>query len=63
MAKQTGLRDFSAALVQRIAEIIERHPGMKRTPLSRRICEALDWRGANGRLYPLRQDFRRVLAE
>ena len=50
MAKQYGVRDFSPALVQRIAEIIERHPGMKRTPLSRRICEVLDWRGAGGRL-------------
>lgn len=50
MAKQYGIRDFSPALVQRIAEVIERHPGMKRTPLSRRICEALDWRGADGRL-------------
>ena len=45
MAKQYGIRDISPALVQRIAEIIERHPGMKRTPLSRIICEALDWRG------------------
>ena len=44
MAKPYGVRDFGPALVQRIAEIIERHPGMKRTPLSRRICEVLDWR-------------------
>lgn len=50
MAKQYGLRDFSPALVQRIVDIIERHPGLKRTPLSRRICEELDWRGADGRL-------------
>jgi hypothetical protein len=50
MAKHYGIRDFSPALVQRIAEIIERHPGMKRTPLSRVICEALDWRGTDGRL-------------
>lgn len=50
MVKQYGIRDFSPALVQRIVEIIERHPGMKRTPLSRRICEALDWRGTDGRL-------------
>ena len=50
MAKQYGMRDFGPALVQRIAEIIECHPGMKRTPLSRVVCEALDWRGADGRL-------------
>jgi hypothetical protein len=50
MAKQYGRRDFNAELVQRIAGIIERHPGMKRTPLSRRVCEELDWRGAHGRL-------------
>ena len=50
MAKHYGIRDFSPALVQRIAEVIAHHPGMKRTPLSRVICEALDWRGANGRL-------------
>jgi hypothetical protein len=50
MAKHYGIRDFSPALVQRIAEIIERHPGMKRTPLSRVICEALDWRSTDGRL-------------
>jgi Domain of unknown function (DUF4338) len=50
MAKQYGRRDFSAELVQRIADIIERHPGMKRTPLSRKVCEELDWRGTDGRL-------------
>jgi hypothetical protein len=50
MAKQYGLRDFSAELVQRIVDIIARHPRLKRTPLSRRICEELDWRGADGRL-------------
>ena len=50
MAKHYGIRDFSPALVQRIAEIIACHPGMKRTPLSRVICEALDWRGTDGRL-------------
>lgn len=50
MAKQYGIRDFSLALVQRIAQFIERHPGMKRTPLPRMVCEALDWRGADGRL-------------
>jgi len=50
MAKQYGRRDFSSELVQRIADIIERNPGLKRTPLSRRVCEALDWRSADGRL-------------
>ncbi len=50
MAKQYGLRDFSPARVQRIVDIIERHPALKRTPLSRRICVELDWRGADGRL-------------
>jgi hypothetical protein len=50
MAKQYGRRDFSAELVQRIAGVIEQHPGLKRTPLSRKVCEALDWRAADGRL-------------
>ena len=50
MTKQYGRRDFSAELVHRIADIIQRHPGLKGTPLSRRICEELDWRGADGRL-------------
>jgi hypothetical protein len=53
MARQYGIRNFSPELVGRIAGIIERHPGMKRTPLSRRVCEKLDWRGADGRLYEL----------
>ena len=50
MAKQYGRRDFSVEMVHRIAGIIERNPGLKRTPLSRRVCEELDWRGADGRL-------------
>ena len=50
MAKQYGRRDFGPELVQRIADIIERHPGVKRTPLSRLVCEGLDWRGVDGRL-------------
>jgi len=50
MARQYGLRDFSPELVQRIAAIIASHPGMKRTPLSRRVCDELDWRAADGRL-------------
>lgn len=35
--------------MQGIAEIIERDSGMKRTPLPRVACEALDWRGTDGR--------------
>ena len=50
MNKQYSRRDFSPEPVQRIVGIIERHPGMKRTPLSRRACEELDWRSAEGRL-------------
>lgn len=50
MTKQYGRSDFSAELVERIAGIIARHPGMKRTPLSRQVCEELDWRSADGRL-------------
>ncbi len=53
MAEHYGMRNFSPALVQRIAEVIKSFLGMKRTPLSCVICEALDWRGAHGRLCEL----------
>ena len=54
MAKQYGRRDFGPELLRRIADIIERHPGVKRTPLSRLVCENLDWRGVDGRLCEMR---------
>ena len=50
MVKRYGIRDFQPELVSRLVEIIERHPDLKRTPLSRQICAELDWRGADGRL-------------
>jgi hypothetical protein len=42
MTKHCGTRDFIPALVKRIAQVIDRHPDMKRTPLSRLICEVLE---------------------
>ena len=43
-------RSFSAEEVAAIRELIERNPTLKRTPLSRRICELLQWRQPNGAL-------------
>ena len=43
-------RPFSAEEVAAIRELIERNPTLKRTPLSRRICEMLQWRQPNGAL-------------
>ena len=43
-------RDFSAAELLAIRELIEQNPTLKRTPLSRRICAQLGWTQPNGAL-------------
>ena len=43
-------RHFSAEDVAAIRELIESNPTLKRTPLSRRICEMFEWRQPNGAL-------------
>jgi hypothetical protein len=43
-------REFSPADLQAIARTIEHNPHLKRTPLSRLVCEQLNWRRPDGRL-------------
>ena len=43
-------RRFSAQDLQTIQGLIAHNPGLKRSPLSRTICELLDWRKPNGEL-------------
>lgn len=45
-----GGREIDEAMVARMQRTIDAHPGMSRTSVSRRICEELKWRSANGRL-------------
>ena len=43
-------RHFSCDELRTIKELLAHSPGVKRTPLSRTICELLDWRKPNGEL-------------
>ena len=43
-------RRFSAEDLQTIEGLIAQTPGLKRSPLSRIVCERLDWRKPNGEL-------------
>jgi len=43
-------RRFSAEELLEIRQLIEQHPTLKRTPLSRQICTRLGWRQPNGAL-------------
>jgi hypothetical protein len=43
-------REFSPQELQAIARMIEHNPQVKRTPLSRLVCEQLNWRRPDGRL-------------
>src|SRR3990170_3479248 len=43
-------RDFSTLLLKRIREAVQAEPSMSRVRLSRKICEWVEWRSANGRL-------------
>jgi hypothetical protein len=49
MKRYSG-RDFSPEDLQAVARLIEASPTVKRTPLSRLVCELLDWRRPDGRL-------------
>ena len=49
MKRYSG-RDFSPEDLQAIARLIESNPTVKRTPLSRLVCEQLNWRRPDGRL-------------
>jgi hypothetical protein len=43
-------RDFSAAELTAVAEMMVREPALNRAQLSRRVCELLDWRKPDGSL-------------
>ena len=43
-------RRFSAEELQTVQGLIDQDPNLKRSPLSRRLCELLDWRKPNGGL-------------
>ena len=39
---------FTSEMMERIADTVERDPGISRRALSRRVCEWMDWRGPSG---------------
>ena len=43
-------RDFSPADIQTIRDLIAQEPALRRSPLSRRLCELLGWYKPNGEL-------------
>ncbi len=43
-------QEFSAETIRRIQETIAAEPALSRSGLSRRVCQWLDWRSANGQL-------------
>ena len=43
-------REFSDADIQAIKRLMEQNPSLKRTPLSRKLCELFDWTKPNGEL-------------
>jgi hypothetical protein len=43
-------REFSAGDIQAIKRLMEQNPSLKRTPLSRKLCELFDWTKPNGEL-------------
>ncbi|MBI4735544.1 MAG: DUF4338 domain-containing protein [candidate division NC10 bacterium] len=42
--------EFSAETIRQIQDAIAAEPGLSRSGLSRRVCQWLDWRSANGKL-------------
>ena len=40
----------ASVLVGTLTRLMSNQPGIKRSPLSRLVCEALGWRGVDGRL-------------
>lgn len=45
-----GGRQIDEATITRVQRTVDAHPDLSRTALSRRICEELRWRSANGKL-------------
>jgi hypothetical protein len=45
--------EFTADTIQRVREVLEETPSISRRALSRRLCEAMEWRSANGKLKEL----------
>lgn len=43
-------RDFTKECIEQIDSVIRKQPEISRAALSRKVCEMLDWRGANNRL-------------
>lgn len=43
-------REFSADDIQAISRLIEQDPSLKRSPLSRKLCELFEWTKPNGEL-------------
>ena len=43
-------RDFSAEEIQMIRDLMQKNPDLKRSPLSRRLCELWNWTKPNGEL-------------
>jgi hypothetical protein len=43
-------REFNRGLIARIAATVQAEPSLSRRALSRRVCEWLQWRAANGKL-------------
>ncbi|NDP40795.1 MAG: DUF4338 domain-containing protein [Rhodoferax sp.] len=43
-------RDFSAEEIQMIRDLMQENPDLKRSPLSRRLCELWNWTKPNGEL-------------
>ena len=43
-------REFSAEDIQTIKRLMEQDPKLKRTPLSRKLCELFGWTKPNGEL-------------
>jgi hypothetical protein len=43
-------REFSAGEIQAIKRLMEQDPSLKRSPLSRKLCELFDWIKPNGEL-------------
>ena len=41
-------REFSPADIQTIRDLIAQEPALRRSPLSRRLCELLGWYKPNG---------------
>jgi hypothetical protein len=46
-------QEFSAETIRRIQDTIASEPALSRSGLSRRVCQWLDWRSANGQLKEL----------